>query len=65
MKLSMHMIANRIYFLDMELNLSDSDPPVLKSARLVSVSYTHLGYPGVDQKAHRIQSDMRSTCWER
>lgn len=35
MKLSMHMIANRIYFLDMELNLSDSDPPVLKSARLV------------------------------
>ena len=23
------------------------------------------GYPGVDQKAHRIQSDMRSTCWER
>lgn len=35
MKLSMHMIANRIYFLDMEINLSDSDPPVLKSARLV------------------------------
>lgn len=35
MKLSMHMIANRIYFLDMEVHLRESDPPVLKSARLV------------------------------
>lgn len=35
MKLSMHMIANRIYFLDMEVYLTENDPPVLKSARLV------------------------------
>lgn len=35
MRLSMHMIANRICFLDMETFLNEEDPPVLKGARLV------------------------------